>query len=205
MGAIESCETTGCIFCETPFSTVDGRKGPGAFQTLYHTGSQVELAISPLGPLSLQSVGLRAYHTSVSVDGIEYSFSDVGVIAAERFLSHQCLPDGPPQVFNMGFTAYTGKQLMRDLQPFFRSWTYDLLRKNCNSFTDVALFYLLDHRLERGYKGLEKLGADMDSLFSAIQIVSSGEYKPNPKADGFDVEDVIRRLDGVGGEIDSCD
>ncbi|CAE7677233.1 spin [Symbiodinium pilosum] len=49
-----------------------------------------------------------------------------------------------PQVVYMGLTRISGDDLREQLGRFFKRGSYDLLRKNCNSFTDCALFFLLD-------------------------------------------------------------
>merc|ERR1711971_647024 len=78
------------------------------------------------------------------------------------------------------------------LQRYFVSGTYDLLRKNCNSFSDCALFYLVHKRLPKKYRSMEQLG----SAFSGIvQGASGGQYTPNPKAADFDLEKVILEID----------
>merc|ERR1712187_227734 len=67
--------------------------------------------------------------------------------------------------------------------------TYDLLQKNCNSFSDCALFFLLGKRLDTKYRSLEKRGKSFPS------VMKSMGYEKNDKADGFDVEEVILGLD----------
>merc|ERR1712032_374276 len=92
----------------------------------------------------------------------------------------------------MGSTS--GKQMLKALKPHFKVDTYDLLRKNCNSFSDCALFYLLDVRLEPKYRDLEKLGAAAEKNTGLVQSVTGGEYQPNPSADGFDLEKLMKKI-----------
>jgi len=180
----------GTTFCAEQAPSSERR--PAAFQTLYKAGHTVELAATVLGP---SMPGIRAYHTSVVVDDKEYSFSFDGITIASGLLSHGGMPNGPPKVMYMGLTSITGKEMKDKLRAFFQRGTYDLLRKNCNSFSDCALFYLLDVRLDPTYRGLEKLGHNLDRNAKIIQRVSGGEYLPNGEADGFDVEDVVKDID----------
>ncbi|CAE7709956.1 spin [Symbiodinium necroappetens] len=125
---------------------------PAALQTLYPgaAGYSIELAASKLGP---GFPGFQAYHTSVKVDDLEYSFSGDGIVIGRGLPSHVRMAD-KPQVLYMGLTRISGEDLKEQLGRFFKRGTYDLLRKNCNSFTDCALFFLLDSRLDPGYRGL---------------------------------------------------
>merc|ERR1712023_500460 len=94
-----------------------------------------------------------------------------------------------------GLTAISGKQMHTALKPFFQRGSYDLLRKNCNSFSDCALFYLLDVRLDPKYRGLEQIGHAADKNAGLVRTLSGGDYQPNPKADGFSVNSVVRQVD----------
>jgi len=174
---------------EAAADTPDRR--PAAFQTLYTQGHRVELAATKLGP---GMPGLQAYHTSVTVDDMEYSFSFEGITHSPDFLSHKHLPDAPPKVMYMGLTALDGKQMIAALKPFFQRGTYDLLRKNCNSFSDCALFYLLDARLDPKLRGLEQIGHAADKNAGLVRALSGGDYQPNPKADGFTVKSVVAQV-----------
>mmetsp|Transcript_31815 Transcript_31815/g.69581 ORF Transcript_31815/g.69581 Transcript_31815/m.69581 type:complete len:205 (-) Transcript_31815:136-750(-) len=165
---------------------------PAAFQTLYVPGNGVEVAATPLG---LGVPGMQAYHTSIVVEGLEYSFSLSGVTYGQDLISHRHLPDGPPKVTYMGLTSITGKDMLRALRPHFQAGTYDLLKKNCNSFSDCALFYLLDVRLDPALRGLEQIGEAADRNAGVVQSLTGGEYVPNPKADRFNIEEVVRRID----------
>lgn len=66
-----------------------------------------------------------------------------------------------------------------------------MLRKNCNSFSDAALVVLLGKRLDKRYRQLEQAGARFPQLVTAV---SNGEYRPNPAADGFDLEKLCSDL-----------
>jgi len=168
---------------------------PAALQTLYPgaAGYSIELAASKLGP---GFPGFQAYHTSVKVDDLEYSFSGDGIVIGRGLPSHVRMAD-KPQVLYMGLTRISGEDLKEQLGRFFKRGTYDLLRKNCNSFTDCALFFLLDSRLDPGYRGLEQLGHMADRQAGIVQAITEGGYRPNPNADKFSVEFTISEIDKI--------
>jgi len=147
--------------------------------------NKVELAASELINLTFAT----AYHTSVVVNGEEFFFSDSGIFSDRALNSHQ---QKPSERIHLGFSEKTGSQLLRALQPFFKSGTYDLIRKNCNSFSDAAVYYLLGQRLERRFCALEKLGQANPDLLSQI---TKGMYTPNPLVDKFEVDSILPSLD----------
>lgn len=167
---------------------------------------KVQLAVTAIGGTPVFG-NIRAYHTSIVIDNMEYSFGDRGVCVQPLRLqagpsgggqsgcggSHRMF-SGPLEVITLGHCGISGPCLGLALKPFFRKGTYDLLRKNCNSFTDCALFYLLGERLDEGYCGLERIGAFADSTLGVIQALSRGGYMPNPKADDFCVERAVKAL-----------
>eukprot|EP00434_Breviolum_minutum_P041529 symbB.v1.2.036942.t2/scaffold5335.1/size28330/5 len=150
--------------------------------------NQVQLAVSVLGGVP----GATAYHSSVIVNGHEFFFSDGGIASSGNLMSHKNpqMPDSKPEVIDMGMSPYTGSQMQAALERYFISGTYDLLRKNCNSFSDCALFYLLHKRIDKKYRQMEKLGASLhDSPFF---------FGSSPAMDGYSTkkrsEDGICRL-----------
>lgn len=147
--------------------------------------------------LVVSSIGPGAYHSSVVVNGEEFSFSDGGVQSAPGLASHTAMAeqqgkDNKPQVIDFGKSHYSGSALKGRLERYFLPGTYDLLRKNCNSFSDVALFYLVHKRMDGKYRSMEKLGSSFSGL---VQGFSGGKYTPNPKAADFDIEQVIKEID----------
>mmetsp|Transcript_6004 Transcript_6004/g.14871 ORF Transcript_6004/g.14871 Transcript_6004/m.14871 type:complete len:270 (+) Transcript_6004:2549-3358(+) len=103
-------------------------------------------------------------------------------------------PGGPRstkkmQVIFMGKSNKTGQSVLNALNQYFPSGHYDLLRKNCNSFSDVALFYCLGIRLDKKFRQMEQLGQRFGSMALGDQ------YQPNPNAEGFDVEKIIEKID----------
>mmetsp|Transcript_60225 Transcript_60225/g.127568 ORF Transcript_60225/g.127568 Transcript_60225/m.127568 type:complete len:193 (-) Transcript_60225:108-686(-) len=167
-----------------------------ALMTLYRGAYDVEVASTSFGP---GLPGLRAYHSSVRVDDVEYSFSMMGIFMAPfeqpgAWASHQCYAN-KPKITKYGPSAVSGQQLVRLLQQFFQRDSYDLLRKNCNSFADMALYCLLDLRLNPNVCGLEKIGHAADKKSHIIQLATDGGYRPNPAADSFSPEKVIHCID----------
>lgn len=176
-----------CFDCEPPRK----HQAPRQHQPLKNSHSQgheVELAVSPL-------VGMRGaagYHSSVIVDNIEYSFSPGGIVAAPQLTSHQ--GNKEVQRFHVGISPYGQEDMLDFLEFHFLPGTYDLLNKNCNSFSDCAIYYLCEQRLWLGFRAVERLGALADSHVGFLQLVSNGSYAPNPHAASFDLEQLIAEI-----------
>merc|ERR1712048_994542 len=77
---------------------------------------------------------------------------------------------------------------------YFLPGSYDLLRKNCNSFTDCAICYLIGARLDKKYRMLETIGSAVEKRASLVSKLSRGHYVPNPKADNFELNEIISHL-----------
>jgi len=155
---------------------------------------RVQLVVTPIGP---KLPKLQAYHSSILVDGVEYSFGGRGLVSARGRASHRAFPRAPGETrsFDLGVArGADADSLRRKLEPYFRANTYDLLRKNCNSFTDCALYYLLGQRLDKKYRCVEQIAHTADRHACLIQALSGGGYQPNRNADGFSVEQVIREV-----------
>merc|ERR1719440_1618499 len=131
----------------------------------------------------------NAYHTSIVVEGEEYFFSDMGMCFDDKLVSHQ---GSPTEKYEAGRTDFSGTELWWALQEHFRPGTYDLLRKNCNSFSDAALFFLCRKRLDKRFSTLETLGRESPELVRKII------YMPNPVADQFNIEQVIDAVEKLG-------
>lgn len=150
--------------------------------------NRVELAVSPLLGLG----GVVGYHSSVLVSGTEFFFEPTGIrgVLADALLKHKTASGGShtscPTRIVIGGSRRTGKELVEFLEPHFKAGTYDLLRKNCNSFTDCALFFLCGVRLDGGFRAMEQLGD-----FYLAPLLSLGGYTANSQAAGFEVEDII--------------
>jgi len=130
--------------------------------------NKVEIAASEL--FSIPGIG-TAYHTSIVVNGEEFFFSDSGIFS-DRVMSSQAL------------------------EAHFMPGTYDLLRKNCNSFSDCALSFLLKQRLDRKYSTLERYGQCISHELLKKFIDST--YQPNPAAAPYRSDAVIAELSKVG-------
>jgi len=131
-----------------------------------------------------------AYHTSVLVNGEEFFFSDSGILWDRALTSHQ---GKPSELVDIGFSPYTGVQLLNSLQSHFMPGSYDLIRKNCNSFSDVALYFLLRKRLDRKYSALERLGQRASP--DMIQRFTKGMYVPNNVASSYSSDAVIQDVE----------
>lgn len=173
--------------CCVPTRALSGEEEDGSLpKSLGPATNRVELAVSELFTVP----GLAtAYHTSVIVNGEEYFFSDSGILWDRSLTSHQ---GQPSDLIDLGFSRKTGSQLLGALQPHFLPGSYDLISKNCNSFSDAALHFLLQKRLERKYSTLERIGQRAST--SLLQRVTKGMYVPNPVAADFSVEAVIDQL-----------
>ncbi|CAE8637024.1 unnamed protein product, partial [Polarella glacialis] len=122
---------------------------------------KVQLAVTALSP-STSILGLPvAYHSSIVINNEEYSFSRAGLVRCRHCLSHKHL-HGPSLLLDMGESALSAGAMVKELRSHFRENTYDLLLKNCNHFSDCALFFLLGQRLPEQYKAAEQLGASVE-------------------------------------------
>lgn len=133
-----------------------------------------------------------AYHTSILVDNEEYFFSDSGICYNDKLISHS---GRPTEKYEVGRTEHSGTELWWALQAHFRPGTYDLLKKNCNSFTDAAMFFLLRSRLDSKYSQLERLGQTSPGM---VGKVTNGAYLPNPVSADFALDDVIEAVTKLG-------
>lgn len=143
--------------------------------------NKVELAATELFSIGIAT----AYHTSVLVNGEEFFFTDSGIFTDRALNSHQ---QNPSERIHIGYSDKTGSQLMRALRSYFKPGTYDFLRKNCNSFSDCALYYLLRKRLDWRFSALDRLGASNNELCTKL---TKGLYTPNPEASDFNVDEVL--------------
>jgi len=144
--------------------------------------------------LVASELGGGAYHTSVCVDGEEFSFSDGGISVSRYMESHAPMKkDGKePVVTKMGKTDRGASMMLSVLQGTFSAGTYDLLKKNCNSFSDCACWFLLRKRIPNSYRRLDSWGSNVQGLVAGF---SGGQYTPNPKAASYDHEKAIAAID----------
>jgi len=136
---------------------------------------------------------LQAYHTSVIIDDVEFSFSGRGIDQLRGTQSH--IPfNGRPVIMDLGYTLRPRRDMVKYLKPHFMPGTYDLLRKNCNSFTDCCLTFMLDRRLEEKYRTMEKIGAVTDKHIAVVRLFTGGGYAPNPRSQDFQSCKVVERI-----------
>ena len=127
--------------------------------------NRVELASSKL--FGIPGVA-EAYHTSILVDGVEYFFQNgAGVCSGWDLRSHG---GKPSERLTLGYTNRTGAELEAFLAPHFGPCDYSLLQKNCNTFSDVALYFLLRARLDRKYYIAERLGSGGATALSWLSL-----------------------------------
>jgi len=155
------------------------------------TRHRVRLAATPFGP---KLPGLdSAHHTSLAVDSWEFSFSGRGIVQCRPFESHTPF-SGKMQVVELGFTAVPIDHMVQTLSPHFAPGTYDMLRKNCNSFTDCCIAFLLRLRLDEHFSSLERIGHQVDAQTHLIDLLMGAAYDANPHADDFSKEHVARKM-----------
>lgn len=152
---------------------------------------KVKLVATPIGPTLPEM--LQAYHTSVLVGETEYSFGPRGIDQARGPASHGPF-NGRPAFTHVGNTTSTRTDMLKYLRPHFMPGTYDLLRKNCNSFTDCCLSFLLDKRLEDKYRAIEKIGAITDKHTAMIRAFTGGGYMPNPAVEDWQSNMVVQKI-----------
>ncbi|CAE7943222.1 unnamed protein product, partial [Symbiodinium necroappetens] len=161
---------------------------PVELRSLNTSGLEVELAASARG-----LAGFAGYHTSVLIDGEEYYFSPTGIRYVKKLMSHPRRSQATRT--HIGFSKATGQQMLDFLNEHFLAGSYDFLRKNCNSFTDAALYFLCETRLDFKYRAMETIGWMAESRTGILNSISSGEYRQNRSADDFDLEDVLEQID----------
>jgi len=204
-----------------------GNAGLGAAAPQGHPGCadaggrvfKVQLVATPI----LEVAGIKAYHTSIVIGRVEYFFDADGIITAPALWSHtgidgrspsNKLDQAPPlgaantEVIDMGVTPVTPEAFLRAMTPFFLTGTYDIILKNCNTFSDAALYFLTRTRLESRYARLERfltmtrplstrlLSAALQSL-QAEQSQTPVGYQMNPLAEHFNVEDIVGVCDNA--------
>lgn len=163
----------------------------------------------------MQVAGICAYHTSVILGEKEYFFDSEGIASGPALWSHHGGVPGQPvvltsatEVFTIGFSHLNGTALCQGLDNFFSLGSYDVILKNCNSFTDAACYFLTRRRLHGKYTRLERLLAGtrpvstklLSALLGALVAGdedAAQEYVPNPRAENFSVEDIVASCDSL--------
>ena len=137
-----------------------------------------------------------AYHTSIVVDEMEFAFTASGILQ-QPLDRYDRASHGHQEavLIDLGASTISGLEMNCLLQPYFEAGTYDMLRKNCNTFSDMALFCLLGHRLEEKYRSLERVGSWIDDWTGLMPLLSGFKYSSNPKARDFRVPEVLRYIE----------
>mmetsp|Transcript_41279 Transcript_41279/g.111545 ORF Transcript_41279/g.111545 Transcript_41279/m.111545 type:complete len:241 (-) Transcript_41279:79-801(-) len=168
---------------------------------------EVRLAVTEI----LHVAGVSGYHTSVVVDDREYFFDCLGIMVAAPLWSHLAgqmkLTAGPnTEMIPMGRSSCSGNRMVQALIPHFEKGSYDIFCKNCNSFSDAALYYLTRSRLDGRFNRIERVVTATDPVSVGLinrLLRAPGEageppsdfYVRNPEADGFSVEELIASFD----------
>eukprot|EP00933_Yihiella_yeosuensis_P029518 TRINITY_DN23151_c0_g3_i1.p1 TRINITY_DN23151_c0_g3~~TRINITY_DN23151_c0_g3_i1.p1 ORF type:complete len:245 (-),score=29.84 TRINITY_DN23151_c0_g3_i1:195-929(-) len=168
--------------------------------------------------------GMGGYHTSIIVDDREYFFDSVGIMEAQPLWSHMLgetktgdAVSNKTEVTVIGHTHINGRQMAQVLRPFFEKGSYDIFYKNCNTFSDAALYYLTKTRLPGAHNRIERFVINtqpvsvslLNRLFRALVDHTaetenteyntyenpSDIYVTNPEAQDFTVDEVIEILD----------
>eukprot|EP00931_Biecheleriopsis_adriatica_P102549 TRINITY_DN77501_c0_g1_i1.p1 TRINITY_DN77501_c0_g1~~TRINITY_DN77501_c0_g1_i1.p1 ORF type:complete len:256 (-),score=48.97 TRINITY_DN77501_c0_g1_i1:90-794(-) len=166
--------------------------------------------------------GMQGYHTSVIVDNCEYFFDSVGILEASPMWSHMVNeaqnPDGKKtDVTFIGYSHLTGREMVQILLPYFAKGSYDVFYKNCNTFSDAALYCLTKSRIVGKYNRIERLVTAtnpvsislLNRLFKAMVEHANGTtlqgdvYVTNPEAADFSVDEVIASLEGDGTDSEA--
>jgi len=181
-------------------------------------GDEVQVAATPI----LEVAGMVAYHTSIILGSREYYFDIDGITAAPALWSHVAGPGacgidfaGNTEVVTAGRSVLGEAALLQHLGNFFLQGSYDVLLKNCNSFTDSALYLLTRTRLNSRYTRLERfiagtrpvstmiIAAMLRNSMSPGEMQTIGlpqEYEPNPSCAGFSIENIIKHCDALDSE-----
>ena len=102
-----------------------------------------------MSPMILGSRIEGVWHTGVQVFEREYYYGG-GIQASPigMFALSQSIP--PVRVHDIGVTTKTKAELeafLRSINHQFNAMTYDLLRNNCNNFSDVVCMFLLGQHI----------------------------------------------------------
>jgi len=158
------------------------------------SGQAVQIAATELVSVG----GVAAYHTSVVIGREEYMFDASGIVCLPAFFSHltcRAKKNGPMdmQVHRIGETKLSGTDLIEVLDPFFQPGSYDVLRKNCNSFTRVAVYYLtrkkIGHRFSRVEKALLSTAPLSTNVLNALLWATSAVFEAREAQDDSDGDD----------------
>jgi len=184
--------------------------------------AEVRLACSEI----FRVAGMGAYHTSIVIGEVELYFAHSGIEFTTPYSSHMHDPDGYPDVDvqSFGRGKISGSALLMQLGLLFEAGTYDIIYKNCNAFTDVALYFLTCKRLDSKYSRLERFvrattpvstgvlnglvrtaATSVPEVAVHLEYMDGEEFEPwryrsNPRAQNFVVEDAIAACNAMNGD-----
>lgn len=176
-----------------------------------------------LASTHLMSVaGVACYHTSVIVDDFEYFFDSLGVMVAPPLWSHlqaQHKRGVQTEITDYGTSSMSGPGMAETLRAHFSKSSYDLLYKNCNHFSDAALYCLNRSRLEGKFTRMERFARStdpisttlMNNILKAVIEHRTGEtcerdlYVTNPAAKDFSLQEVFDDLEELQAEDSDVD
>merc|ERR1719272_2624868 len=109
--------------------------------------------------------------------------------------------------------------MVQFLRSFFEKGTYDILYKNCNTFTDCCLYLLTHTRLDGKYTRMERFmmatnpvsTSLMNRIFRSYAENNTGQscevdiYVKNPLAEDFQVSEVVASIDELDEESEDSD
>lgn len=177
------------------------------------TQGHVHVAATPI----INIMGVPAYHTSIILGEHEYFFNQYGIQCCEPLLSHPT-EQKLTKTFICGDSILTGTLLIKYLDPYFAEGSYDIISKNCNSFTDAALYFLTRTRLDARFNRLERMVRSVRPVSIRITklliqaFVSEGPSEAeeetqqitpwidNPRAKLFSVEEIVATCDAFDVE-----
>jgi len=145
-------------------------------------GEPVVLNVYDLSPANehLRFVGLGAFHSGVEVHGTEYTFSNSGVFSTapkDANGAPLCESVVLGEVF-MGSSEVA--RVVDELRHEWRAGTYNLLKKNCNSFADA----LVNRLLNRSIPGWVNRSATLGQYCSCFMPDEAASAAPVDSAAG---------------------
>lgn len=116
-------------------------------------GGAVILNVYDLSPMNdcLCTLGFGAHHSGVEINGREYSFADGGVYDASPKDESQAPLRTSVNLGEVNVSSSDVDVIIARLRPAFAPGTYNVLSKNCNSFSRALVLELLNGQEIPGY------------------------------------------------------
>jgi hypothetical protein len=122
----------------------------------------------------------------------ELFFGNSGITSSDTCLSHHNNPD--IEMIDMGITQFSHLDVVRVMRKHFMPGTYDIVLKNCNSFTDCALYMMCEQRLAWHFRGLDTFVRQVDGR-GFFRSLLPAKYHPNPLCADWQLEHVLGQID----------